>query len=301
MSLQWYQHWSPGTQCRHRPAQSWLQLAAANPGCSPTSHGKGGVPGCGMPSWMCWLSLWVAGANRWLWLWQRLVWGPEGEQLDVSSVLGPHDKCSPGHQSWECNKWELWGIALCSRAWDANPEILWIAWCPTLKRYRWSKRCKCDSHPPIFPTASCRHSGEIWAGRGKTKGGLKIEWSDGICIFRHFQNSVDQGPTSGLYSQSPWGQNYSVKWERVQKTGTEKTQLQENAPHSAESSSTCFLLKKAQEIWLLCTSTLIVRKYHVLTSFYSSQKRQNKNQWLEIKSQTTLHKKYHIHLLSNAD
>lgn len=87
-------------------------------------------------------------------------------------------------------------------------------------------------NPPYFPQHLCRQSGEVWAGRRKTQDGLKTEWSDGICIFRHFQNSMHQGPTSGLYCQSSWGQNYSVKWERVQKTGTEKTQLQENAPHS---------------------------------------------------------------------
>jgi len=45
----------------------------------------------------------------------------------------------------------------------------------------------------------------------------------------------------------------------------------------------------------------MVRKYRVLKRFYSSQKRQNKNQWLEIKSQTNLHKKYDIHFLSKAD
>lgn len=39
--------------------------------------------------------------------WQELTEDSEGEQLDVSSMLGPHGKCSPGHQSWECSKWEL--------------------------------------------------------------------------------------------------------------------------------------------------------------------------------------------------
>lgn len=43
-------------------------------------------------------------------------------------------------------------------------------------------------------------------------------------------------------------------------------------PTVTESSSTCFPLKKALEIWLLCTSALIVRKYCAPKCFYSSQK-----------------------------
>lgn len=153
--------------------------------------------------------------------------------------------------------------------------------------------------PPYFPQHPCRQ----WRGMGWK--GEDSRWPENWVKWRNlhlqtFPKFMDRGPTSGLYCQSSWGQNYSVKWE-CRKQAQKSHNCRRTHPTVAESSSTCFLLKKAQEIWLLCTSTLTVRKYHVLTSFYSSQKRQNKNQWLEIKSQTTLHKKYDIHLLSNAD
>lgn len=152
--------------------------------------------------------------------------------------------------------------------------------------------------PPYFPQYSCRQSGE--------EGGRhKVAWKlSEVMEFVSSDISKIQwikAQPAGCTARVPEAKIILWNEKECRKQAQKRYNCRRMHPTVTESSSTCFLLKKAQEIWLPCTSTLIVRKYHVLTSFYSSQKRQNKIQWLEIKSQTTLHKKYDIHLLSNAD